>query len=120
MKKIYSNILTIIVLLIIFAFYPPHSEGLNYWGLLSHKLVLNIGVAAVAISTGYFVKNYLLLMLGASFTLVIYCLVLFSTPGSDLLIQFFLAIYTVFLAFSVAANLFRQYKDWLLSNANPV
>jgi hypothetical protein len=120
MKIIYSNLLTIFALLIIFTFYPPHSGGLNYWGLLSHKLVLNIGVATVAIIAGYFIKNYLLLLLGASFALAIYSLVLMSTPESDLLIQFFLAIYTVFLAFSVAANLFRQYKDWLLSNANPV
>ena len=116
MKKIYPNLLTLFLLFILFIFYTPHSDTLSYWGLLTHNLVLNVGIAAVALVAGYWIKNYYLLIFGLTFSLAIYTLVLISTPESDVLIQFFLAIYTVVLAFSVVSNLARHYKDWILLN----
>jgi hypothetical protein len=46
--------------------------------------------------------------------LVIYCFtVIFQKSDFDMK-QYFLAIYTIFLAFSVLANLCRHFKDWVL------
>lgn len=115
MKKLTLNFLTLIALICIAILYSEHSsEELNYWNLLKHHLVLNVGLASVALFAGFWVKNYLLIFLGSSFTLIVFSLTLIFSPGSDFLMQFFLAIYTVFLAFSVIANLCRHFRDWLL------
>ena len=118
MKKITSNLLTIITLIFIAILYSQHSpDELNYWRFISHNLVLNVDLAFISIAVGFFVKNYLLVMLGAGFSLAMYCLVLLFSPDAGILIQFFLAIFTVFLAFSVISNLCRHYKDWVLADA---
>lgn len=115
MKNLYINILTCLGLAIVFVSYGPTTDELNYWNLLKHHLVLNVGLVTVAVFTGFWVKNYLLILLGSSFVLIVFSLALFFSPGADFLMQFFLAIYTVFLAFSVVANLCRYFRDWLLA-----
>lgn len=115
MKNFYSNIFTFLGLSIVFLSYGPTTDDLNYWNLLTHHLVLNVGLASVALFTGFWVKNYLLIFLCSSFALAVFSLALIFSPGSDFLMQFFLAIYTVFLSFSVIANLCRHFWDWLLS-----
>ena len=89
-------------------------EANDYWHFLTHHMVLNVGLAAIAITIGLLVKNYLYVIIGASFVLLIYCLTYMFSPGSLMISQFFLAVYTIFLAFSVIANLCRHYKDWIL------
>ena len=116
MKKLTSNFLTLIALICVVFLYSGHSsDELNYWNLLTHHLVLNVGLASVALFAGFWVKNYLLIFLGSSFTLGTFSLALLFSPGSDFLMQFFLAVYTVFLAFSLSSNLCRHFRDWLLS-----
>jgi peptidoglycan/LPS O-acetylase OafA/YrhL len=115
MKKLTSNFFTLIALMCIVFLYSQHSsDELNYWKFVTHNMVLNVGLAAIAITAGLLVKNYLYVIIGASFVLLIYCLTYMFSPGSQMISQFFLAIYTIFLAFSVIANLCRHYKDWVL------
>jgi hypothetical protein len=115
MKKFIPNFLALALLVIAFVFgYTFLDESNHYWHFLTHHMVLNIGLVVIAISVGALVKNYLYVLLGASFVLLIYCLTNIFSPGSLLINQFFLAIYTIFLAFSVIANLCRHYKDWIL------
>ena len=118
MKKITSNFIVLIGLVfIIFSYSLYSSDDINYWKFITHNMVLNVGLVTIAIAIGYFVKNYLLLILGASFSLAVFCLALIFSPGGLMLSQFFLAIYTVFLGFSAVANLCRHYKDWVLVQA---
>jgi len=109
-------VLALILLLMVLASEVSLGD-LSYWKFITHNMVLNVGLATIAIAVGYFVKNYLLLILGASFSLAIFCLALIFSPGGLMLSQFFLAIYTVFLGFSAVANLCRHYKDWVLVQA---
>ena len=115
MKKLIPNIITIILLAATFFICASILDETNdYWHFLTHHMVLNVGLAAIAITAGLLVKNYLYVIIGASFVLLIYCLTYMFSPGSQMISQFFLAIYTIFLAFSVMANLCRHYKDWVL------
>ena len=86
---------------------------MSYWDFLTHKYVLNIGVAGLGIIIGYGISNYYITLAGATFALVIYCLA-FVFDSKELFMQFFLAMYTVFLAFATVANLARHFKDWIL------
>ena len=116
MKKLTPNFIALSILIMIAFFYFQHaSDELNYWKFISHHMVLNIGLASAAIAAGFLVKNYLLIILGAIFVLVIYCMALVFSPGAGMMIQFFFAIFTVFLAFSVIANICRHFRDWLLA-----
>jgi len=110
MKKLPFFVLCLVSLI----FLQHYSGDLNYWTFITHHMVLNISLASIAIWVGYFVKNYLLLIMAASFALVVFCLALIFSPGGFIMAQFFLAIYTVFLGFSAIANLCRHYKDWIL------
>lgn len=116
MKKLTPNILALLFLtavILLGNFFLD--EGNDYWHFLTHHMVLNIGTALVAITTGLLVKNYFYVIIGSSFVLLVYCLTYIFSPGSDLISQFFLALYTIFLGFSVLANLCRHYKDWVLA-----
>ena len=86
-------------------------ENIDYWTFVGHHLVLNVGIAAAGLAAGYFVKNYLYVLTGASFILVIYCLTYSFQQDFTLMGQFFLAIYSVILAFSAVANIARHYQD---------
>ena len=87
---------------------------MSYWDFLTYEYVLNIGVAGLGIMIGYGIKNYNIILAGATFTLLIYCLV-FIFDSKELFAAFFLAIYTVFLGFATLANLSRHFKDWVLA-----
>jgi hypothetical protein len=116
MKNLYSNTVTLFFLIVTLVLYfLPHSNDLGYWRFLTHDLVLNMGVVVFALAAGFLVKNYLLLILGVTFALLVFSATLMFSPGIDLMIQFFFAIFTVFLAFSVIANLCRHFRDWLLA-----
>lgn len=86
---------------------------MSYWDFLTYKYVLNIGVAGLAILIGYGIKNYYVVLAGATFALSIYCLV-FIFDSKEFFTAFFLAIYTVFLFFATLANLARHFKCWIL------
>ena len=115
MKPILSNGITLFGLFIIFilsnSFFDSEYE---FWSLLKSRYVLNIGLASIGIGIGYFVRDYRYILVGASFALGIYCLVFFFDPNLLFMSQFFLALYTIFLTFSVFANLCRHYIDWIL------
>ena len=91
------------------------AEEMSYWDFLTYKYVLNIGVAGLGIMIGYGIKNYCITLAGASFALLIYCLV-FMFDSREFFTAFFLAMYTVFLGFATLANLVRHFKDWVLSD----
>jgi ABC-type multidrug transport system permease subunit len=86
---------------------------MSFWDFLTYKYVMNIGVAALGIMIGYGIKNYYITLAGASFALVVYCMV-FIFDSKEFFAAFFLAMYTVFLAFATIANLVRHFKDWVL------
>ena len=114
MKKFLPNLIVIACLLGVVAYYQNRTpEDPEYWSFIGNHLVFNIGVALIGIAIGVAVKNYFYVLVGASFSLIIYCLA-FSFKDLGLMGQFFLAIYTVFLGFSVLANLARHFKDWVL------
>jgi hypothetical protein len=118
MKKLIPNLLALLVLVVAFLLGNAFLDETNdYWHFLTHHMVLNVGLATIAITAGLLDKNYLYVIIGASFVLLIYCLTYMFSPGSQMISQFFLAIYTIFLAFSVIANLCRHYKDWVLREA---
>lgn len=115
MKKLIPNFVTVAILgAIIFISIAFLDESNAYWQFLTHHMVLNVGMATIAITTGLLVKNYLYIIIGASFALLVYCLTHMFGAGSLMINQFFLALYTMFLAFSVFSNLCRHYKDWVL------
>lgn len=87
---------------------------MSYWDFLTDKYVLNIGVAGLGVMIGYGIKNYYITLAGATFALLIYCLV-FMFDSKEFFTAFFLAMYTVFLAFATVANLARHFKDWILN-----
>jgi len=115
MKTLAPNFLTLLLLAVVFLlgnFFLDESN--DYWHFLTHHMVLNIGSALIAIAVGLLVKNYLYIIIGASFALSVYCLTHMFGAGSLMINQFFLALYTIFLAFSAISNLCRHYKDWVL------
>jgi hypothetical protein len=115
LKKIIPNLIVIAIVLVGSIFYVRvDHDSFDYWTFVGHHLVLNVGTAGVGVIVGYLVKNYLNLLFGASFVLVIYCLTYSFQSDFVLMWQFFLAIYTVILIFSAFANIARHYKDWLL------
>ena len=89
-------------------------DEMTYWDFLTYEYVLNIGVAGLGIIVGYAIKNYYITLAGATFALLIYCLV-FIFDSKELFAMFFLAMYTVFIGFATMANLARHFKDWLLA-----
>jgi hypothetical protein len=116
MKKLAPNFLALLFLAaVILLGNILLDEGNDYWHFLTHHMVLNIGSALIAITIGLLVKNYFYVIIGSSFVLLVYCLIYMFSPGSALISQFFLALYTIFLGFSVLANLCRHYKDWILA-----
>lgn len=116
MKKLTPNFLALFLLSAVVLLGNVFlDEGNDYWHFLTHHMVLNIGTALIAIAIGLLVKNYLYVIIGASFVLLVYCLTYMFSPGSLLISQFFLALYTIFLGFSALSNLCRHYKDWVLA-----
>ena len=116
MKQLVPNIAVLAGLMIVLGnYYPASYDESQYWYFLTHHMVLNITLAISAIAIGFLVKNYAYVLVGSSLVLVIYCLTFIFQDSSFDMKQFFLAIYTVFLAFSVLANLCRHFKDWLLT-----
>lgn len=114
MKKHIPHIIALIILLGIFIYSQLFiAAEMSYWDFLTYKYVLNIGVGALGITIGYCIKNYFITLAGASFALVVYCMV-FIFDSKELFAAFFLAMYTVFLAFATVANLVRHFKDWVL------
>jgi hypothetical protein len=108
--------LILIAILLALIFFRESFVGteMSYWNFLTYKYVLNIGVATIGIISGYLIKNYYIVVGGATFALIIYCLAfLFETHGY--ITPFLLAIYTVFLAFATIANLVCHFKDWVLA-----
>ena len=115
MKKLMPNFLALLMLVTIFFMGNTYlDESNDYWYFLTHHMVLNIGSALIAIIVGLLVINYLYVIIGASFVLLVYCLIYLFSPGSLMVSQFFLALYTIFLGFSVLSNFCRHYKDWIL------
>lgn len=115
MKKLIPNFLVLFFLLVIFFEYTNRTEdAADYWTFVVNHMVFNIGVALIGLSIGIAVKNYWYVVIGSSFVLAVYCLA-FSFKDLRLMGQFFLALYTVFLGFSVLANLARHFKDWVLT-----
>ena len=116
MKKFLPNLIVITCLLGVVAYYQNRTpEDPEYWSFISNHMVFNIGVALIGLAVGVAVKNYWYVVIGASFVLAVYCFA-FSFKDIGLMGQFFLAIYTVFLGFSVLANLARIFKDWILAS----
>jgi hypothetical protein len=116
MKKLIPNILVLIGLIAVFIVYEQESSfGTLYFRLLTNVWVLNVSLALIAVAVGFYIKNYTYVLLCSSMILGIYCLtVIFQSSDFDMK-QYFLAIYTIFLAFSVLANLCRYFKDWVLT-----
>jgi uncharacterized membrane protein len=116
MKQIHSNLIGFLALAIIISLYNlPSSSSPDYWEFLTHPLVLNIVIATVATIIGIKVKNYALILIGATLVLAIYICTFAFDPQNSVMNQFFLAIYTIFLAFSLLANTGNLFKEWLLS-----
>lgn len=115
MKKLTPNIVALLMLVAIVLLGNFFwDEGNDYWNFLTHHMVLNIGSALIAITVGLLVKNYLYVIIGSSFVLLVFCLTHMFGSGSLMITQFFLALYTIFVAFSVLSNVCRHYKDWAL------
>ncbi|MBU3580394.1 hypothetical protein ICN19_00005 [Polynucleobacter sp. AP-Capit-er-40B-B4] len=114
MKKFIPQAISLVLLLGVFLYSQFFiSAEFSYWDFLTYKYVMNIGVAGLGIMIGYGIKNYYITLASATFALVIYCLV-FIFDSKEIFAAFFLAMYTVFLAFATAANLARHFKDWVL------
>jgi uncharacterized membrane protein YbjE (DUF340 family) len=115
MKKIISNILVLTLLSAVFIFQAQSLEPRSHyqWFLTNH-MVLNIALVIVGLIIGYFVKNFIYILIGASALLSIYCLLFLFEAEGGLISQYFLAVFTIFMAVSVVANLFRYFVDWLL------
>jgi len=114
MKKYIPHLIALMLIsgMFIYAQLTKTTE-MSYWNSLTYKYVLNIGVAIIGIVLGYGIKNYFIILAGATFALTIYCLA-FMFDSKEFFATFFLAIYTVFLGFATLANLVRHYKDWVL------
>ena len=115
MKKLIPNILVLMGLTTVFIGYLQESSFDSlYFRLLTNPWVLNVSLALVAVAVGFYIKNYTYVLACSTMALVIYCFtIMFQTSDFDMR-QYFLAIYTIFLAFSVLANLCRHFKDWML------
>ena len=115
MKKYIPHSLALGIFLSVFIYSQLFTvDEMTYWDFLTYEYVLNIGVAGLGIVIGYGIKNYYIVLAGATFALLIYCLV-FIFDSKELFAAFFLAIYTVFLGFATLANLARHFKDWVLA-----
>jgi ABC-type multidrug transport system permease subunit len=115
MKKYITHGVALTIFLGIFLYSQLFiADEMSYWDFLTYEYVLNIGVVGLGIIIGYGIKNYYIILAGATFTLLIYCLV-FIFDSKELFTAFFLAIYTVFLGFATLANLSRHFKDWVLA-----
>jgi hypothetical protein len=116
MKKITPQIIALAVL--IGAFIGSRLfdfSEMSYLDLLTHKYVLNLIVIGSALVVGYFVRNYLITLAGASFMLLVYCLA-FIFESKEVITGFFFAVYTVFLGVAALANLVKlMLIDLLLS-----
>jgi uncharacterized membrane protein YczE len=120
MKKFLPNIVVIACLLGVVVYYQNRvPEDPEYWSFIGNHMVFNIGVALIGLAIGIAVKNYWYVFIGASFSLIVYCLA-FSFKDLGLMGQFFLALYTVFLGFSALGNLARHFKDWVLLNEQSI
>ena len=76
MKKHIAHMTVIGFLLGIFIYSQLFiAAEMSYWEFLTHKYVLNIGVAGLGIIIGYGIYNYYVTLAGATFALLIYCLV---------------------------------------------
>lgn len=114
MKKHIPHLISLSALLGIFIYSQLFiAAEMSYWDFLTYKYVLNIGVASLGIIIGYGIKNYYITLAGATFALLVYCLV-FVFDSKEFFAAFFSAIYTVFLSFATLANLARHFKDWVL------
>ncbi|QWD69614.1 hypothetical protein [Polynucleobacter sp. UB-Siik-W21] len=116
MKKITPQLIALAVL--IGTFIGSHLfdfSEMSYLDLLSHKYVLNLVVIGTALVAGYYVKNYLITLAGASFVLLIYCLA-FIFESKEVISAFFFAVYTVFLGVAALANIFRSIANGLVAN----
>jgi hypothetical protein len=114
MKKYIPHCVALMLMLGLFIYSQLFiAAEMSYWDFLTYKYVLNIGVAGLGIIIGYGIKKYYITLAGATFALLIYCLV-FMFESKDVLTVFFLALYTVFLFFATLANLTRHFKDWVL------
>jgi hypothetical protein len=118
MKKIIPQLITLSVLAGVFLSSQVFEfSEMSYLDLLSHKYVLNLVVIGTALVVGYFVRNYLITLACASFTLLVYSLA-FIFESKEVITGFFFAVYTVFLGVSALANIFRSITNGLVAN-NP-
>jgi len=116
MKKIIPNIIALLGLIVVLILYKPASfEESEYLYFLTNHYVLNVALAIIGIGSGLLVRNYFLTLIASTVILLIYCSTEIFMTRSWNADYFFLAIYTVFIAFSSTSNLLRHYKDWLLS-----
>jgi hypothetical protein len=116
MKKLFPNVAVLLLLFSAFLYSQTnHSEDLGYWNLLSHHLVLNPTLAIIGIAIGFMVKKYSYVLVGASLVLLIYCLAFIFENNTVDMKSFFLALYSLFLAFSATANLVRYFLAWFLA-----
>jgi hypothetical protein len=115
MKKILSNLVVLTGLALVFTLYTLHrSENPGYWEFLTHPMILNVSLAFIGMAIGLIVKDYAHILLGSTLVLAIYVCFAFDAKNSEMN-QFFPAIYTIFLAFSLLANTFKLFKDWLIA-----
>lgn len=117
MKKILSNVIALVGLILVFTLYMLHKdEGFGYWQFLTHPMVLNITLAIIGISVGAIFKDYTHILLVATLVLGIYVSIFAFDSKNSEMNHFFLAIYTIFIAFSLFGNTCKLFKDWLLIN----
>ena len=115
MKKYIPHAITLAIFLSIFIYVERNIvTEMSYWDFLTYRYILNVSVAGFGILIGYWIKNYYIILAGATFALVIYCLA-FMFDSKEFFAAFFLAMYTVFLGFATVANLTRHFKDWVLA-----
>ena len=88
---------------------------MSYLNLLTNPYVLNVGVVGFSIAMGYLARNYRSIFFGSLFILVIYCLAFaFDDDHESFIFKFFLAVYSIVMAFASAGYLARRFKEWIL------
>lgn len=88
--------------------------GGGYFDLLFGGYALNIFIVLIGVVCGYAIKNYLVILGGLTFILVVYLTAFLSSYEQDFFYSLFVALYLVILCAASVANLFRKYTDWVL------
>jgi len=114
LKKLIPNFIVLaFLILLLLVRQPANSDTPNYWFFLTHHMVLSAPLIIISIVAGFFIRNYLFTLAGASFILAIYLMAFLTERNGIDFNQFFFAMYTIFIGCSVVANIFRHLKDWV-------